>query len=99
MENPIKMDDLGGPPLFLETSTFPSFQNVVFFGTPKRRFRSKPHRKDDIEVHKGQGCARVMEHIWNLREAKDPERCEANIRNSVYINELLGGWSSFALEK
>ena len=22
MENPIKMDDLGGPPLFLETPTF-----------------------------------------------------------------------------
>ena len=32
MENPIKMDDLGGPPLFLET---PMYVNVPFIGASK----------------------------------------------------------------
>ena len=29
MENPIKMDDLGGPPLFLETHLYCIFQDGV----------------------------------------------------------------------
>ena len=31
MENPIKLDDLGGPPLFLETSIY----ILSFFSNPK----------------------------------------------------------------
>ena len=34
MENPIKMDDLGGPPLFLETPTSPNQKLLPQFGVP-----------------------------------------------------------------
>ena len=59
MENPIKMDDLGGPPLFLETSIYP----YLFKNHPKKQmckslsriasnFLKKKHVKGLVEVQR-----------------------------------------------